>query len=579
MSVKHTERKRLGFFLLLAVAILLMATGVAMLIRIFAHYNELNLDRQDQQLQDMAAASDKSIAIQLDNIGEDLSYVLTRRGFVQAEAQWLESGDSDNLLFRMQENLVGQNPLIQSLLAIRDGRILLSTDGRTDYTFPFPSDRSAPQPCSAGDGTIYLALFRQTEHLEYAALIDLGALYDDLCQIDLNDSSRLMLLGTHEKLLLHQWEGECRVTAMEELTDANCDVQAVRYMLESRNSGQRITASYPLVYPDSTFVHEMRMTVIPLQECVNGYFIVGLTSDYDEIILPMHTAAVQLMIFAGMTIIGAVLLLALAVRLLYRGRQQDRELLRLKQRSEEIRRLLEKTQELAHHQRLETIGTLTASIAHEFNNLLTPIMGYSILTLEGLPEGADDLADNVTEIYEASRKAKTIISRLSDLSRRNTELTFRRLSLDDVVRRALDVAAPARPAHVEVATSLAGGEQMISGNETQLSQLLLNLIINAFHAMEDTGGTLTLTTEADGGGVILRVADGGCGIPPEAMPHIFEPFFTTKESGRGTGLGLAIVQQVAAAHSADLRAESTPGEGTVFTLRFPPAGEGNPADS
>ena len=74
--------------------------------------------------------------------------------------------------------------------------------------------------------------------------------------------------------------------------------------------------------------------------------------------------------------------------------------------------------ELAHHQRLETIGTLTSSISHEFNNLLTPIMGYSLLTLENLPDEENELYDYVLEIYNASQKAKTIISRLSDLSRK-----------------------------------------------------------------------------------------------------------------------------------------------------------------
>ena len=107
-----------------------------------------------------------------------------------------------------------------------------------------------------------------------------------------------------------------------------------------------------------------------------------------------------------------------------------------------------KNQELAHHDRLQTIGTLTSSIAHEFNNLLTPIMGYSILVLEQLPSDAEELYDNVLEIYNSSRKAKEIIARLSDLSRKNTSLTFQYVSPDELVRKVLAVASPARPPHV-----------------------------------------------------------------------------------------------------------------------------------
>ena len=90
--------------------------------------------------------------------------------------------------------------------------------------------------------------------------------------------------------------------------------------------------------------------------------------------------------------------------------------------------------------------------------------------------------------------------------------------------------------------------RQLQGNETQLSQLLLNLILNAFHAMEKSGGTLTLSTRVHEDRICVLVEDTGMGIPEDALPHIFEPFFTTKESGQGTGLGLAIVHQVTESH-------------------------------
>lgn len=113
------------------------------------------------------------------------------------------------------------------------------------------------------------------------------------------------------------------------------------------------------------------------------------------------------------------------------------------------------------------------------------------------------------------------------------------------------------------------GDCCLTGDETQLSQLLLNLILNAYYAMAENGGTLTLTMETADAFAILTVADTGVGIPAEALPHIFEPFFTTRESGKGTGLGLAIVHQVVESHQGDIQVESTVGKGTVFTLCFP----------
>ena len=196
-------------------------------------------------------------------------------------------------------------------------------------------------------------------------------------------------------------------------------------------------------------------------------------------------------------------------------------------------------------------------------------MGYSILALEKLPPEDTELYDSVLEIYNASRKAKTIISRLSDLSRKNSALSFQYVSPDELVRRVLEVAAPAQPPGVEVVLGLDCRHLWLHGNETQLSQLLLNLVLNAFQAMEEDGGTLTVTTSADQSSIRLRVADTGPGIPPEVLPHIFEPFFTTKESGKGTGLGLAIVQQVVEEHRGRVEVEAAPEGGAAFTVTFP----------
>lgn len=562
-----TKPRKAGVSFILFTAVVLMIVGMVMLAQTFAHYNNMFLVRQDTQLQEMAKAADESIAQQMNNINQDLIYVLSRRGFVNAEAKWASDGNTEDLLFRMQENLVAQNSLIRTILLIQDGKIVLSSDGSTDYYFPDGGDGRF-LPCIAGNGTLYLALTAETKHAVYAAAVDVSAWYAALAQTHTSDQTQLMLLGNRGRILMHQWMGSECVVSVEELTENNCDKQAVQHMMECRTTGVAQTATYSLSYPGDPSVHEMRMAVIPVDECVNEYFIVGMTSDYDEIIRPMHSAALQMIVFSVMVVLGILLIAGLALLLIQQNRHRDQELQRLQMKNAQAQLLLEKTQELAHHQRLETIGTLTASIAHEFNNLLTPIMGYSILTLEGLPEDADDLANNITEIYEASRKAKTIISRLNDMSRKNATATFTTLSLEQLVQKALDVAAPAKPANVE---TLVYCEQdgYVQGNETQLSQLLLNLILNAFHAMSKRGGTVTMHIDQSEGQARLQVSDTGIGIPDEALPHIFEPFYTTKDSGHGTGLGLAIVQQVVDSHGGSITVESTVDVGTTFTLLLP----------
>ena len=221
-----------------------------------------------------------------------------------------------------------------------------------------------------------------------------------------------------------------------------------------------------------------------------------LFSQFSENILPQylqalkHTdsdaarATVVLLVSGFVSIPLGLLLLIYHTGILYmENRKASKELQQLSQRQEKLEEINRQTQQLAHHQRLEIIGTLTSSISHEFNNLLTPIMSYSLMTLEKLPPSEEELADNLIEIFNASEKAKESISRLSDLSRKNSPNTFRTASLDVLIQKALTIATPAKPKEVEVRLNLNCWDQRIRVNEIQITQMLLNLILNAFHAM------------------------------------------------------------------------------------------------
>ena len=228
-----------------------------------------------------------------------------------------------------------------------------------------------------------------------------------------------------------------------------------------------------------------------------------------------------------------------------------------------------KMQELAHHQRLETIGTMTASIAHDFNNLLTPIMGYSIMTMEMLPADATDLQDNLMEIYDASVKAKDIVTRLADLTKRSKEENYKDINIDEVIQSALKVTLPAKPKEVEVKANFDAGDCVVKADETQISQMVMNIVLNAYDAMRGEGGTLLVSTRISGEEVMIRFRDTGCGMDAETVSRIFDPFYTTKESGKGTGLGLAIVAQIVESHGGKIYVESAPGEGTEFRIYIP----------
>ena len=296
--------------------------------------------------------------------------------------------------------------------------------------------------------------------------------------------------------------------------------------------------------------------------------LAAVHESHEQLLESLYWAALLSMVSAGITVAGIAMLLVLGLHILRGSARIRREAEALRRKNEEMEKLARTTRELAHHQRLETIGTLTASIAHEFNNLLTPIMGYSLMALEKLPPEEEGLYDDILEIYNASRKAKDIISRLNDLARKNSSSAFREISPDEQIRRTLAVAKPAKPAKVEIQLDLNCWDQRIEANEIQFSQLMLNLILNGFQAMEE-GGVLTVGTSYNESSIHIRVADTGCGIAESVRDKIFEPFFTTKEAGRGTGLGLAIAAQVVADHKGTISCQSRQGEGTAFTVTIP----------
>lgn len=572
--MKRTECRKCRTALLVAVVLLLVVCGMTLIFRVFVRNEEILLENEDSKLLSLAQSVDRSVVSYLGRYETNLAYITGQRGFLEAENTWLTTGESEDLLFRLQENLVAQYDMTKAVLVIWEREIVLSTDENTVYHFPEEGGMVGDVsiwPCHDEDENIYLAFLKENDcGAVYASLIDLSLFYQRVAgKLAAEAQERVMLLDASGEILLHRSSTGARADDVKALTEDSCDYFGLQLLQERRDQEQASTAFYEAGACITGEPYTARMVVVPAAAGSNLYFTIGVSSNYDQFSKPIHDGAIRLLIYGGMVVAGVLVSILLMLQGDRRNRQVLREIAALQEKNAAMETLNAKTRELAHHQRLETIGTLTSSIAHEFNNLLTPIMGYSILALEKLPPEEVELYDDLLEIYNSSRKAKDIISRLSDLSRKNTSLTYQYVAPDELAQRVLDVAAPARPPQVEVRTELTCRHVWLHGNETQLSQVLLNLVLNAFHAMERDGGTLTLSTAANENHIIFQVQDTGCGIAPEVLPHIFDPFFTTKETGKGTGLGLAIVQQVVAGHQGQIQVETTVGGGTTFTISFP----------
>ena len=225
--------------------------------------------------------------------------------------------------------------------------------------------------------------------------------------------------------------------------------------------------------------------------------------------------------------------------------------------------------QLLQSEKLATIGQMAAGIAHELNTPLTYIMG-NLELLEAQPSSPTQ-REMLTSIARGAERITSLAQSLLAFSRPAQEEPIP-LSVNDVVERGLELC------HYQI---LKGGVQLrkdlsptlprIRGVPNQLETALINLVVNAIHAMEG-GGVLRVATTVSDGHVEIAVADSGTGIPPEIQPTIFEPFFTTKAEGKGTGLGLSTVLMIVERHKGRIEFTSTPAEGTTFRITIPVLG-------
>lgn len=251
------------------------------------------------------------------------------------------------------------------------------------------------------------------------------------------------------------------------------------------------------------------------------------------------------------------------------------------------RRRLE--EQLNKSQKMEAIGQLAGGVAHDFNNILTTIIGRAYL-LEGRLADQRDLLAHVEQITLAAERASALTQRLLAFSREQV-VELRRISLNDAVRKSSELLSRLVREDIKIEYHLAAPAPVVLADEVRLSQILMNLVANARDAISGAGRILVSTDTVrigqsaeswrgdvpPGDYAVLSIADNGAGLDEGVRERIFEPFFTTKEVGKGTGLGLAVVYGIVRQHNGFISVRSEQGRETTFTVHLPLV-EGAPED-
>ena len=238
--------------------------------------------------------------------------------------------------------------------------------------------------------------------------------------------------------------------------------------------------------------------------------------------------------------------------------------------------------QLYQAQKMEAVGTLAGGIAHDFNNLLAVIIPYCEMVGEELAD-RPDLQEHLQEVLQAANRAKLLVRQILTFSRRAPQQPPQLCEMGAIVREAMILLRFLLPSTIQMDQRLQATHPVLA-DPTQIHQVLMNLCVNAQHAMADHQGRLAIVLDelevdpvlcqrnADlHPGLYVRIAvrDTGCGIPPEHLSRIFDPFFTTKPVGQGTGLGLAVVQGIVRGYGGAILVDSTVGVGTEFQIILP----------
>jgi PAS domain S-box-containing protein len=235
---------------------------------------------------------------------------------------------------------------------------------------------------------------------------------------------------------------------------------------------------------------------------------------------------------------------------------------------------------LIQTQKLESIGNLASGIAHDFNNLLFPIIALSDMLLDDLPEGSK-AHKKVSDILKAGNRGKELVKQILTFSHKSDSKKIT-VPFQQIVKEALKLSRSTIPSNIVVSSEINKDCGLVKANPSQLHQIVMNLITNAYHAVENSSGTINIrlheiTVEKDlqnesfkpGTYAKLSVSDTGTGIDPAILGKIFEPYFTTKEKGKGTGLGLSTVYGIIKDHQGNISVNSEPGKGSTFSVYLP----------
>lgn len=494
----------------------------------------------------------------------------------------------------IEDYAANQKPFVYDvILEDESGKLIKSIHGygiKKIYSVTEIDKGVSFRECKLENGQIYLVLRKLLEDGHFLSIVlDEKNYYQSmLSNIRIGTNGYIIVKDSNGIVLIHPQESQWGINVISgrKKMFPGKDLTSLEQMINKQEKGEAGVSEYYSYWwnePGAPKVKKISAYSPVIFE--NDFLVVSGVIAYNEIYIPVVEGFFKMgLVFAGA--VAAILLMVFYIaKLRVEKRKDAKEIAYLWELNKILEEMHQSEETIAHQQRLQIMGTMTGGIAHEFNNLLTPIMGYAELMMLDLPPDMDNY-DNASEIYEASVKAKEIIQQISSLSRKNMETAFKNINARKVFQRAFKMVRSVCPANVHLKEEIAFQDECFLGNETQMNQVILNICVNAIHAIGHNKGIIRITgTKVKTEELkqyqlsaipqewehFLRmdIADDGEGMSTQVLKQIFDPFFTTKKKGNGTGLGLSLVEQIIHSHKGYIFVKSSPGKGSIFHVYLP----------
>lgn len=561
-----------------------VAVGVVLLVLLgivanvtWNDYRNALIDSQTRQLELVVQSTADSIQFSLDEYADRLDAAadklranpLSRPTLARSDTLadlWIENSDG-NVIYRCY----GLTPMCD---------VLITRTSSISYWQYHRGDRHyLVMKKAVGDQTICLVIDSETLYQQLVSDIHVGT------------NGYIMVKNADNLVVMHpeseQWGIEVLEGRRKLYSNNELDMSSLSELLrtqQEKTSGIMDYYSYWWTDPSLPRVH--KISAYRQLTLGDSFWIVSAVVDYDDLYQPVAESFRKMAVMFSSIALVMVLLTVFIFHLQQKNSQNAAQITSLQEVNEALEELHRSEEFLQHGQRLQLMGTLTGGIAHEFNNFLTPITGYAdLIMVDADPES--EIYDNAREISEAAEKARDVVKQISAMSRRNVETIYDAVSVKKMLEQTRKLVETNCPKQIEILEQVDLNEEEVLGNMTQLQQVLLNICINAIHAIGKAEGTLTLSADVVPRSELLfrfpdekipevwpsyvriRIADNGSGMDKETLQHIFEPFFTTKKTGEGTGLGLALAEQIIRTHRGHICAESTLGKGSTFYIYLP----------